>query len=120
MSPRRCFDIRIFQTTDSQSLLNRHIFDKPSPPAGTSPKDKQYTAPILDQVLSHLADKFLPPTLDPFSLLYTKELLRAANYDGWDATRTNMEEIRGAEQVFSSGRPQKQFERIKNGGRHKL
>ena len=81
---------------------------------------KRYTAPILSTVLSHLTDKFLPPVLDPFSLLFTKELLRAAAYDGWDMAKMSIEEFKGAEAVFTSGRPQKQFERIRDGGRHKL
>ncbi|KDN47341.1 ClpP/crotonase [Tilletiaria anomala UBC 951] len=97
-----------------------HIFPTPPNTAEESKKHKHYTPPILDLVLSHLSQKFLPPILDPWSLLYTKELIRAANYDGWDLARTNMEEIKGAEQVFMSGRPQRQFERISQGGRHKL
>ncbi len=99
---------------------SRHIFDKPAPPPGTGPKSKTYTPPILDKVLEHLSNKFLPPALDPVSLRHTKEMIRAANYDGWTVARTHREEMKGAQMVFASGRPQKQFERIVNGGRHKL
>lgn len=53
------------------------IFEAPPKPAGA---DKHYTPPILELVLDHIRDRHLPPTLDPFALLYTKRLIRDANY----------------------------------------
>ena len=74
----------------------------------------------MDFVLPHLTSKFLPPTADPFALLFTKKLIRNATYEGKSWTEVNDAEVLGAEQVFTSGRPAKQFERLAQGGRHKL
>lgn len=49
-------------------------------PAGFDAKDKLATPPILEDVLAHVREKFLPPTANPFSLLYTKKLLNDAAY----------------------------------------
>lgn len=93
------------------------LFSKPS---SYNPKDKLATPPILDDVLSHIKEKFLPPTASPFSLLYTKKLLNDAAYDYRGVDAVNQAELRGAERVFASGEPQKKFENIAAGGRHKL
>lgn len=94
------------------------IFPTPSPPMGAD--KKTYTPPIMDFVLPHLASKLLPPTADSFALLFTKRLIRDATYEGKTWTEVNEAEVRGAEKVFISGRPLKQFERLAKGGRHKL
>ena len=94
------------------------VFPLPSPPAGTD--KKTYTPPIMDYVLPHLTSKLLPPVADSFALLFTKNLIRNATYESKSWVEVNEAEIRGAEQVFTSGRPAKQFERLAKGGRHNL
>lgn len=94
------------------------IFPTPTPPAGAD--RKTYTPPIMDHVLPHLASKLLPPVADSFALLYTKKLIRSATYEGKSWEEVNNAEVRGAETVFGSGRPAKQFERLAAGGRHKM
>ncbi|KAJ9478318.1 3,2-trans-enoyl-CoA isomerase [Pseudozyma hubeiensis] len=83
-------------------------------------KDKLATPPIMDDVVKHVRDKFLPPNASPFSLLYTKKLLNDAAYAYAGVDAVNQAELRGAETVFSSGAPQKRFESIAGGARHKL
>ncbi|GAC96385.1 potential enoyl-CoA hydratase/isomerase [Pseudozyma hubeiensis SY62] len=83
-------------------------------------KDKLATPPILDDVVKHVQDKFLPPNASPFSLLYTKKLLNDAAYAYAGVDAVNQAELRGAETVFASGAPQKRFESIAGGARHKL
>ncbi|SNX83304.1 related to ECI1 -delta3-cis-delta2-trans-enoyl-CoA isomerase [Melanopsichium pennsylvanicum] len=89
-------------------------------PAGFDFKDKLATPPIFDEVLAHVREKFLPPTASPFSLLYTKKLLNDAAYAYSGVDAVNQAELRGAEHVFASGAPQRKFEHIAGGGRHKL
>lgn len=74
----------------------------------------------MDHVLPHLTSRFLPPVADPFALLFTKNLIRSATYESQSWTEANNAELKGAEAVFLSGRPAKQFERLAMGGRHKL
>ncbi|SPO23070.1 related to ECI1 -delta3-cis-delta2-trans-enoyl-CoA isomerase [Ustilago trichophora] len=89
-------------------------------PPGFNGKDKLATPPILDDVLAHVREKFLPPTISPFSLLYTKKLLNDAAYAYSGVDGVNQAELRGAEAVFASGAPQKKFANIAGGARHKL
>ena len=67
----------------------------------------------MPTVLDLLTARFLEPAADPFALLYTKKLIRAASYDGWDLSKTLIEELKGTESVFTSGRPQKQIQRLR-------
>ncbi|EST07565.1 Crotonase superfamily [Kalmanozyma brasiliensis GHG001] len=89
-------------------------------PAGFDGKDKLATAPLFDDVLKHVQEKFLPPNASPFSLLYTKKLLNDAAYAYSGVDGVNQAELRGAEKVFTSGAPQQRFASIAGGARHKL
>ncbi|PWZ00675.1 ClpP/crotonase [Testicularia cyperi] len=95
------------------------IFPKPAPQPASG-GDKHATPNILDPVLHHLRSKLLPPTANAFALLYTKNLIQRATYDNLGADAANQNELRGAELVFGSGEPAKQFERLASGGRHKI
>lgn len=99
-------------------LLLSTIFPTPNRPANAD--SKTYTPPILPAVLDHLGSRLLPPAVDSFAVLYTKRLIRQAVYENRTLTEVNYEELRGAEEVFKSGRPATQFARIASGGRHKL
>lgn len=74
----------------------------------------------MDFVLPHIASKLLPPTVDDFALLYTKNLIRTATYEGKSWEQINEAEVKGAQTVFISGRPAKQFERVASKGKSKL
>ncbi|CBQ71807.1 related to ECI1-delta3-cis-delta2-trans-enoyl-CoA isomerase [Sporisorium reilianum SRZ2] len=89
-------------------------------PGGFDGKDKLATPPILQDVLAHVREKFLPPNASAFSLLYTKKLLNDAAYAYTGVDGVNQAELRGAETVFASGEPQKRFANIAGGARHKL
>lgn len=74
----------------------------------------------MDIVLPHIASKLLPPAADPFALLYTKNLIRNATYENKSYTQINDAEVKGAEEVFFSGRPGKQFQRVASKTKSKL
>lgn len=65
------------------------IFPKPQ----TSDTSKTATAPILEAVLAHLKAKFMPPTANPFALLFTKNLIQRATYDNLNAETANQNEL---------------------------
>lgn len=94
------------------------VFPTPSMPSGAD--KKTYTPPIMDVVLPHITSQFIPPTADPFALLYTKKLIKEATYENKSWSQVNYAEVQGAQTVFASGRPMKQFQRLASGGRHKL
>ncbi|KAJ1029733.1 hypothetical protein NDA13_002976 [Ustilago tritici] len=83
-------------------------------------KDKMATPPILQDVLEMVREKYLPPNVSAWSLLYTKKLLNDAAYAYAGVDGVNQAELRGAESVFASGAPQARFARIAQGARHKL
>jgi peroxisomal 3,2-trans-enoyl-CoA isomerase len=89
-------------------------------PANQEKSNKQYTRPILQDVLSHIGDRLLPPHVDAFAINYTKRLLRETAYTNKTIVEANADELQGADIVFRAGRPQKQFARLASGGRHKL
>lgn len=62
-------------------------------PASYDPKDKLATPPILEDVLTHVREKFLPPTASAFSLLYTKKLLNDAAYEYKGVDGSNQAEL---------------------------
>ncbi|CAO1622290.1 unnamed protein product [Jaminaea pallidilutea] len=110
------------QTMAHTGFITR-LLPRPSSESDFEAKSKQakaYTLPILDDVLNHIGDKLLPPTADPFALAYTKRIIQRVNYDHLSREEANQEELRGAETVFTSGIPLKQFARIAGGQRHKL
>ncbi|TKY86748.1 hypothetical protein EX895_004388 [Sporisorium graminicola] len=109
---------RMTATDLKESGFITRLYTKPSGFDGT--KDKLATPPILDDVLGHVREKFLPPNASAFSLLYTKKLLSDAAYAYAGVDGVNQAELRGAETVFASGEPQKRFANIAGGARHKL
>lgn len=82
--------------------------------------DKSFTLPILDDVLLHIGDKFMPPTANPHALLYSKRLIQSVAYDNLSREEALQAELRGAEEVFTSGIPLARFAQIAAGERHKL
>ena len=62
-------------------------------PADFDGKNKLATPPILDDVLKHVRDKFLPPAINPFSLLYTKKLFNEAAYAYGGVDAANQAEL---------------------------
>lgn len=57
----------------------------------SSSSDKNYTAPILEEVLEHLKETYLPPNVDSWALLKTKELIRKATYEPVGLEKGNVE-----------------------------
>ncbi|CAO1635057.1 unnamed protein product [Parajaminaea phylloscopi] len=102
------FITRLF-ASDSQASSNQQ-----------NTSDKAYTVPILDEVLKHVGDKLMPPTADAHALLHSKQLIQRVTYDKLSREEALQVELRGAEDVFTSGVPLARFARIAAGGRHKL
>lgn len=81
----------------------------PTPNAqGFDAKDKNATLPILNDVLTHLGAKFMPPVADPHALVRSKQIIQRVTYDNLSREESNQLELRGAEEVFTSGIPLQQ------------
>jgi peroxisomal 3,2-trans-enoyl-CoA isomerase len=83
-------------------------------PPPTASKDQDGTPPILGAVLERLEQRLSPPSIDPFALAYSKRLIQKATYEGLSSEEANQAELRGAEIVFTSGKP---AERVSECGR---
>lgn len=74
----------------------------------------------MDDVLEHIGNRLLPPSVDMYGVLNTKRILRETSFGRKDIWHAISEEVQGAEAVFRSGRPIEQFARLAGGGRHKM
>ncbi|CAO1633005.1 unnamed protein product [Sympodiomycopsis kandeliae] len=92
----------------------------PTPQGQAESKDKSFTLPILQDVLSHIGAKLMPPHADSHALVRSKQIIQRVTYDNLSREEANQLELRGAEEVFTSGIPLRQFAKIAGGGRHKL
>ncbi|PWN52596.1 ClpP/crotonase [Violaceomyces palustris] len=105
----------------SVELLESGFISQTFPkPSGLDLGGEEEEHSILNETLRIVRSTLLPPHANPFALLYTKRLLVKAAYHNLDLEQANQAELRGAEIVFRSGEPSKQFARLASGGRHKL
>lgn len=101
---------------DARTLAQTGFITRLLPtPTTTSTTDKSHTLPILSEVLSHIGSHLMPPLADPYALVYSKRLIQRVTYDGLSREEANQAELRGAERVFTSGVPLRQFARMAQG-----